>query len=307
LQSLHEQKGFVMAKALLLIALFLPLNSILGADGNDAKFKVVFVLGEVTKSLTGEALKLNSYVTSGEKVTTGPQSLAEIMMADESRIRVGENSVYTVDPPAKKGERTLLGFLEVGKIWLKIKKVVFKRSLKIKTPSSVVAVRGTTLDLYLPENSSGQVNVFEGRIDAGTHLLVLNDSLFGKWVMDDQKAYEEWLEANDPDKFVRDLENEYKEAIEKMQEEMQSFMDQDALDYQNFLREQQGLPPLEPKDHGALKTSEDGGWMRFVKQNQTLNLSGDTDKVGSTVPLDSNYVNSEWVRQNQERDAQLQW
>ena len=266
--------------------------------------EVSFLIGTAKEKPANRRLKINDTIFAGTTIQTGKECVCELSLLDQSRIRIGENSEYTVNPIQKKESSSIFGFLGLGKVWVKLKKMVSRNSYAIKSPNSVISVRGTTFSMEVTSDQKGKVNVFEGRVDAGTHWILENDSLFDAWVRDDEKAYREYLEANDPEIWVQKLEDEYKEAIEKMLQEEEAFYNQDALDYENFLREEQGLPPIEPQKHGPLAETGKGGWLSFVKEKQTLMIDG---KDHSLVPIGKDDQESTWTRFNAKRDSVLGW
>ena len=285
---------------LLLTAFTLSLSQKGHTDKSIAK--VTYLVGEVKEKKSRQRLKIESPIYAGAKIQTGRESICELKLNDNSIVRIGEKSVYDVMPPKEKESTSFFGSLGLGKIWVKLKKLVGRDSYAIKSPNSVISVRGTTFSVDIAKNKSGKVNVFEGRVDAGTHWILENDSLFDAWIRQDEAAYKQWLEANDPDIWVRNLEEEYADAINKMLEEEKAFYDQEALDYENFLRQEQGLPPIVPKKHGPISETGEGGWISFVKENQTLSFAGDSDE--HTVSAISEAVEEDaWTKFNKERDA----
>jgi hypothetical protein len=274
------------------------------ADSKEKVAEVSFIIGKVVEEGSNQTLKLNEPVYAGAVVTTGKESMCELSLNDDSKIRIAENSKYEVFPKQKSKSSSIFGFLGMGKVWVKLKKLVNRKSYAIKSPNSVISVRGTTFNVEVKSSNSGRVDVFEGRVDAGTHWILENDSLFDAWVREDEKAYKEYLEANDPEKWVRKLEDEYKDAIDKMLKEEQAFYQQDELDFINFQREEQGLPPIVPKKHGPIAEPGKGGWLSFVKANQSLEISGEEHKV---VPLPEQEKNDQWIRFNMKRDSTAGW
>lgn len=299
-----------MRKKLIIISLFLltliTISVTQTLSNEKSVAKVSYIVGKATDASQNVDLSINDPLYAGATIQTGNESLCELTLSDQSIIRIGEKSEYQLNPPKKQKSSSIFGFLGIGKVWVKLKKLVDRKSYAIKSPSSVISVRGTTFSLSVSPDKSGSVDVFEGRVDAGTHWILQNDSLFDAWVRQDEAAYKEWLEANDPNVWVKKLEDEYKDAIEKMEKEEEAFYNQDALEYENFLREEQGLPPIVPENHGPLAPPGEGGWLSFVRSNQTLNFSGESD-VHTVAPMTEAVEEDPWTKFNRERDAEAGW
>ncbi|MFI5347235.1 MAG: FecR domain-containing protein [Elusimicrobiota bacterium] len=111
----------------------------------------------------------------GDRVTTGPDSYADISLDGDSLIHVGANSDFTVEKTAKNESSFSLA---LGSLMAKIQKLGSQRLL-VRTPSAVAAVRGTEFGVEAESDQQTHVGVFdEGRVevkgDAGTETLAPN-------------------------------------------------------------------------------------------------------------------------------------
>jgi hypothetical protein len=263
---------------------------------------VTFLLGSAHVKEDQRALALNDAVKQGHTVITASESLCEITLSDAGVVRVGENSSYVVSN--RQAEEESEGELLFGRLWVSLKKLVSGHSYKIESPSSVLAVRGTAFSLEVDSSANVEVAVFSGRVDVGTHWILTNDSLFNAWVLADAEAYRQWLEADNAAAWVAELEREYEQAIADMLREEEAFRDSDQLEYENFLREEQGLAPLLPVQHGPLAEPGEGGWLDFVKAGQQLNYTADGSQRQQAA-IDTIAEMANWYRLNLERDSLL--
>lgn len=134
--------------------------------------KVQFLIGmvefsqksEVRKQRLGRSIKLYA----GDKIYTKLESRVELKMFDGTIIKVGENSLFTINKMEKKEESSKMSFgLSFGSIWAKFKKVFSSDSeRKISTPTAVVAVRGTEFGVEVdPQTGKTKVKVKEGKVN----------------------------------------------------------------------------------------------------------------------------------------------
>lgn len=152
--------------------------------------RVTRVSGMVKVRMAGAAeggeidAKADMPLSPGDRVLTGRDGKAEIAFEGESAIELGSNSNLEIEDVAKNGTslRMKAGYL-VAKI-----KFMLNRRFRVRTPTSVSAVRGTEFAVEIADESSGKtvVGVFgEGKIavsqgeeeSAGERLVTPNEEL----------------------------------------------------------------------------------------------------------------------------------
>jgi len=139
--------------------------------GSDEIGEISFILGEVTiisaDSIAEKTAEINTCIRTGDKILTAEESRCEIKMKDDSVIRLGENSEFDVNEVTVK-EKTLGGKAQLkrGSLWNNLIKLkTGDKSIKVKTPTSVMAVRGTVFRVDSQGDSSTSVLVYEGAVD----------------------------------------------------------------------------------------------------------------------------------------------
>ena len=139
---------------------------------NKSTAKIKFLIGKaeiLSKNQTDwRTVKLNMIIKSGDRIKTLLNARVEIDMPDGTLIKVNENSIFDVKEirTVEQDKEDKMSFtLWAGNIWARFKKVVNTRQARqIESPSAVVAIRGTTLDMNVDNNQSTTVRVFEGSV-----------------------------------------------------------------------------------------------------------------------------------------------
>lgn len=133
---------------------------------------VKFLIGKVQIQSSGKTAwrtaRMRQRVFSGDRIKTFLNSRIELSMPDGSVIKVNENTVFDVKEIKTKSsdnEDRMSFTLWAGDIWAKFKKVISTRQVReIESPSAVVAIRGTELELNVDQNQTTTVRVYEGRV-----------------------------------------------------------------------------------------------------------------------------------------------
>ena len=121
-------------------------------------------------SITGEAkflkkggsewqpLTKGEQLTEGDKIMTASASQVELEMVGSNRIGnviVRPDTEFTLQSlhhdPETKVETTLLD-VEVGNILVKAEKLVGESKFEVKTPTSIVGIRGTTFEVQVSKS-----------------------------------------------------------------------------------------------------------------------------------------------------------
>jgi len=134
--------------------------------------KVKFVIGDVqrlpAKQTSWLKAKLNGKVFQGDRIKTASNSRVEIEMPDGSKLRIDQSTIFDIKEIKTKeddGEDKMSFSLWAGNIWAKFKKVVSGRQdRRIESPSAVVAIRGTELEINVDQQLTTKVSVSEGLV-----------------------------------------------------------------------------------------------------------------------------------------------
>ena len=145
--------------------------------------RITSVSGEVSVTPNGAeavAAQAGLPIVDGDKVATAAGASAEISLDGESLITLGENTEFTMRKSAKKASTFELA---LGSILAKIQKLG-KSKLSVKTPTAVLAVRGTEFGVDI-DGQQSRVGVFdEGKVEVsgedgrGAQTLTANQETF---------------------------------------------------------------------------------------------------------------------------------
>ncbi|MBK9578301.1 MAG: FecR domain-containing protein [Fibrobacterota bacterium] len=113
-------------------------------------------------------LQADEFVQAGERIQTGPQSMVELIIDNQSILRVRSNSqldlVYLQDSTKLRsnqaGTQVRLGF---GRVWTKVRKWAGPLvGFEVRMPMGIAGVHGTIFECQVNADSSSQVWVEEG-------------------------------------------------------------------------------------------------------------------------------------------------
>lgn len=183
----------MIKKLTVFMIILLFTSSTLTAAKKSSYGKINFIIGKVqVKRLTGKKLnaKLNMKVYMGDKITTGKNGSAQLLLKDNVKIRIAKNSKFELkkETTKAKGRETILG-LNFGKVWANIKKLKKNHKFSIETPTAVVGVRGTILVIN-EDNNGATIFVGEGKLSCLSKLLgtdVIVDKDFMLFISKDGK------------------------------------------------------------------------------------------------------------------------
>lgn len=125
--------------------------------------------GELRRA-SGELLPLsvNTFLSVGDEIRTGPATAAEIVIDNQSVLRLRENSRLrllgvqdtVVTAGRKAGTRVAL---ESGALWVKVRKWAGPLvGFEVRLPSTIAGVHGTIFEATIGKDSSETVTVVEG-------------------------------------------------------------------------------------------------------------------------------------------------
>jgi hypothetical protein len=138
----------------------------------DKEAVVRFVIGDVSAQAGGQTvwrpLALNNKVAEGERIKTALNSRVELTMPDGTVLKINENTIFDVNEikvPDVDREDRMKFTVWAGNIWASFKKIITSRQEReIESPSAVVAVRGTILEMEVDRNQNTTVRVEEGLV-----------------------------------------------------------------------------------------------------------------------------------------------
>lgn len=125
----------------------------------------VFVIQEGSSDL--RMAHFNMDVFSGDKIETKRESRCEITLHNGDVVRIDENSIYTLeDIKVAKEKIQASSFLSVGSLWATIRKIFTEDDyVTVKSPTAVIAVRGTIYRVDVAEDSLTTVRVYDGEVE----------------------------------------------------------------------------------------------------------------------------------------------
>ena len=132
--------------------------------------KISFPLGNVLVLKKGEKKMskagFNQNLFPGDKIRTEKQARCEIKYNDGSIIRIDQQSIYTIVKVETSGnEKKVESSLSLGSLWANIKKLASKAdNWLLRSPTTVVAVRGTVYRMEADEDKSSKVLVYDGSV-----------------------------------------------------------------------------------------------------------------------------------------------
>jgi hypothetical protein len=137
--------------------------------------KVTFPLNRVFVIRSGSSqlqmVNFNMNVFPGDKIETKKESRCEITLNNGSVVRIDENSIYTLEKVQVSNESIKAeSSLGSGKLWSTIKKIFGKDDyFQVKSPSAVIAVRGTIYRVDVAPDSSTQLRVYDGEVEVSPY------------------------------------------------------------------------------------------------------------------------------------------
>jgi hypothetical protein len=153
-----------------LLALVVTMVIFVGA-AQEPVGKITFPLNRVFVIRAGSSqlqmAHFNMDVFPGDKIETRKESRCEITLKNGDVVRIDENSIYTLEEVVVT-EKTVKAesFLSVGKLWSTVRKIFSKDDyFKVKSPSAVIAVRGTIYRIDVEPDSTTQLRVYDGAVE----------------------------------------------------------------------------------------------------------------------------------------------
>ena len=138
------------------------------ADPGDAIGSTVAVVNQVTGEFRQDLRKLSTGddVVQEEIIAAGANSIAEVMLRDQTKLAIGPGARMTLDrfiyDPNKTSGAIVLNLIKGG--FRFITGVAAKPFYSIRTPVAAITVRGTIFDIYVDEAGPVWLLLHEGSI-----------------------------------------------------------------------------------------------------------------------------------------------
>jgi len=195
-------------KRILIILLIISAFSFLSFQSVKNRAVVKFLIGKVEYQpfqMSGyRPLSLNHRLGQGDRIKTTLNSRVELTMPDGSVIKINENTIFDIKElkdPETDNEDKMSFTLWAGNMWASFKKIVSTRQTRtVESPSAVVAVRGTTLEMDVDLQQKTQIRVYEGTVS------VTSKDVAGEVVVstNQQTSVEPGQAPQDPTEFTPD-------------------------------------------------------------------------------------------------------
>jgi FecR protein/LysM domain len=134
---------------------------------------ITFLEGQVEVKKSGEGqwgpARPNMILTENDLIRVRSQSRAELILDNQSVLRLSENTVLTLrkmeEEKAAKKENTRME-MSMGRLWVRVSRLFNPASrYDVKTPTAIAGVQGTTYQLWVGGNQSTTIQVFEGAVN----------------------------------------------------------------------------------------------------------------------------------------------
>jgi len=124
------------------------------------------VKNNVTASKGNRKLSRNDAVHSGERISAKRKSHGELLLKDNTKIIVGENSTVSLDSFSVSNGGIKKGTLRVAKGALRLitGNKARKGAYTVKTPNATIGARGTGFDTYYNSDGSTEVVLIQGSL-----------------------------------------------------------------------------------------------------------------------------------------------
>ncbi|MBI4219324.1 MAG: FecR domain-containing protein [Chloroflexi bacterium] len=138
--------------------MLMPIFSLLLCSALQAQDEGIlhFLVGNVR--VDGQKATPGMKIKQGATVETGPESIAEIRYGHETGLRIREKSRVKIDRPAS-AYRILLAHGTLLSL------VRHKTDFEVLTPITTAGVRGTTLFVHVPDDTTAYVCTCNGKVE----------------------------------------------------------------------------------------------------------------------------------------------
>lgn len=229
-----------------------------------------FVQGSAKKDW--QKVKYNMLVYDKDKIKTGKQSRCEVTFQTRKVMRIGQNSIVEITRD-KAGTEDVK--MSKGLAWLSIFLPKGKSRLRVRTPSSVCAIRGTVYRLNCDSTQTtyrcyrGSLAVTPFKKDGKT----LADSTFSVG------AGEELILVMNFEEYKKLQEKEFKDFQDNEKDEYERFLEQDKNAFEDMVK--QDLKDFKTMNDLGFKQSNfdqqkdmQSDWVKWNKELDKLIESG---------------------------------
>ncbi len=260
-----------MKKIWLSLVLVLVLLGALAAQ--EPLGKITFPIGKNFLQHAGDVqwqpVKYYMPILEKDRIKTGKQSRCEITFKNKKVMRIGENSIVSITRDKMGDEQVEMSR---GRAWISLflKGIA---SLKVRTPTSVCAVRGTVYRLESDSNKT-MYRCYEGALE------ITPFKKDGSGLADSSltlKAGQELILVMNFEEYKKQQEKEFREFKQKEMDEFQEFIKRDQKEFEDMVA----------RDLAEFKR-----------------MQGVAYKMSSFDVQED--ANSDWVQWNKERDRLLQ-
>lgn len=131
--------------------------------------KAIHIKNRVTASKGNRKLSKSDNVFASEKIKASRNSDGQLLLKDNSKVIIGENSTVKLDNFVVSKGGISKGTFKVTKGALRLISGNGKKGkYKIKTPVATIGVRGTAVDVFVRRGGATDVILYNGAIDACT-------------------------------------------------------------------------------------------------------------------------------------------
>jgi len=134
---------------------------------------ITYLEGQVQVKKSGETQwtpgRSNMILGENDQIKVLAQSRAELILDNQSVMRLSENTVLTIQKLEKEKttgkENTRMG-VSLGRVWVKVSKLFNPASRSdVKTPTVIAGVQGTLYQLSVAGDQSTTIQVYEGAVN----------------------------------------------------------------------------------------------------------------------------------------------
>lgn len=166
LTQLNMETRVRRSAALMLFSSGLLLSSLQSGQAADTIGTSVRIKNTVNASVGNRTLAVRDPVFDQEQIRAHTNSHGELLLQDNSKIIVGENSSITLDDFVTGGQGFKSGAIKVVKGAFRFISGNSKKGfMEVSTPLSTIGVRGTIFDVYVNAAGITSVILFSGAVE----------------------------------------------------------------------------------------------------------------------------------------------
>ena len=153
-----------MRKVLIVFALLLAPSALFAQGALRVSSSTGQVEWRAGSSRTFVSLAANQAVQTGDELRTGPGAQLILMAPDNSYMVVNENSRLTVEDYWSGNFKSIMNLM-LGNVRFYIQRMGGKPSpYSVRTPTALIAVRGTIFDVIVDDAQYAEVRCLDGRV-----------------------------------------------------------------------------------------------------------------------------------------------